>query len=516
MRYRLALVMVASAAVLIAAACGGTDETPDTDDVIPAGFDFLLKVRLADILNDPDVSAIYGAAPKDEDAPQTLDELLGEIGEGAEILRQVEEVVVFGAIANFNDEVGVVARGEFQEEAVLAAFAEQGETPASSTDYNGRTIHSLQDEDVDLTLMDDLLVIASPDVLRRVIDVHEGDAEPASGPVHDAFSAVGDPLFRLVAALPEDALEELDLPFGGAGVGLGFLGDLQIITVVVDKTESSFQSTAVVDFGSEASATDARDAVDALLTLARLSAPGDEIEKLLKTLELAVSGRRLTAEIEVSVSELKDLAGSLGDPATGLGGLFGLRSEGTSAPPVIRGERAVPVRPSPVAVTPAPTATPGVAAATPRSTAAGAGERVPVMASAAHRPEGESIDYGAVPPTSGLHWSRWADCGVHDEEVPDERVVHNMEHGHVIISYNLDPELAPVIEQLARRLEGFASFGVMRPYSKIEPGTVAMTAWGFIDRVEGVDPGRIAAFYDEHSANRYSEETRAVGPIPCR
>ena len=195
MRYRLALVVVASAAVLIAAACGGTGGTPDTDDVIPAGFDFMLKVRLSDILNDPDVSAIYGAAPKDEDAPQTLEGLLDQFGDDVAIVRQMEDVLVFGTFSDFNDSVGVVARGVFQEEAVLAVMQGRGER--SSIDYKGRTIHTFQNQDAAFTLMEDLLVIGSPDIIRRVVDVHQGDAEPASGPVHDAFAAAGDPLLRL-------------------------------------------------------------------------------------------------------------------------------------------------------------------------------------------------------------------------------------------------------------------------------------------------------------------------------
>ena len=69
---------------------------------------------------------------------------------------------------------------------------------------------------------------------------------------------------------------------------------------------------------------------------------------------------------------------------------------------------------------------------------------------------------------------------------------------------------------MAGSLDDFDSFGVMRPYSKIGPGTVVMTAWGYMDIVKGVDHERIDAFYHEHRANRYSEETRAVGPIPCR
>ena len=507
MRYRVALAVVASAAVLITAACGGGVGDSDTDDVIPAGFNFILKINVADILNDPDVAAIYGEVPKDEDDPQTLDELLNGLDDGLGIVRQMEEVLVFGDLSDFDDSAGVVARGVFQEEAVIASVG-QGENPLPPTDYKGRTIYTFEDEDVAFTLMDDLLVVAPVvDIIRRVIDVHQGDAEPASGPVYDAFTSVGDPLFRLAAALPEDALEDLDFPFGEEGEGVGFVGDIQIITVVADKKGSDYQATAVVDFGSESSATDARDAIDAVLTLARLAAPGDEVEALLKTLDLSVSGRRLTAEIEVSVSKLNDLARSLDDPTGGLGGLFGIASQTTiQAEPEVLLERAIRVHPG----------TPEVAVIAPP--AVSGGKSVPVMVNAEHRPEGESIDYGngTLPPTSGPHWSRWADCGFHSEEIADEMIVHNMEHGHVIISYNVDPGLAPVMEMMTQRLDDFDSFGVMRPYSKIGPGTVTMTAWGYIDHVPGIDTERIAAFYNQHHANRYSEETREAGPIPCR
>jgi len=73
-------------------------------------------------------------------------------------------------------------------------------------------------------------------------------------------------------------------------------------------------------------------------------------------------------------------------------------------------------------------------------TGAAVGEQIALLANI-HIPEGDSFDrYNSSPPTSGSHWATgWARCGIYDDEgeVPDERIVHNMEHGQVIISYNL-------------------------------------------------------------------------------
>ena len=136
---------------------------------------------------------------------------------------------------------------------------------------------------------------------------------------------------------------------------------------------------------------------------------------------------------------------------------------------------------------------------------------------AAHRDIGQKIDYsGPLPPDVGDHWESWVACGTYGVEVNDEFVVHNMEHGQVIISYNLpDREEVERLLQLAEDLPDLDLWGILRPYSKIDEGTVAMTAWGFREHVQGVDEEAIQAFYDDHRRNRYSPETQAVGPIPC-
>ena len=102
-------------------------------------------------------------------------------------------------------------------------------------------------------------------------------------------------------------------------------------------------------------------------------------------------------------------------------------------------------------------------------------------------------------------------------EINDEFLVHNLEHGHVIISYNLpDPADVERMRSLAQDLRNLERYGVVRPYSKIEEGTVAMTAWGLSERVQGVDEAEIQAFYLANRANTYSQETSRRGSaISC-
>ena len=110
------------------------------------------------------------------------------------------------------------------------------------------------------------------------------------------------------------------------------------------------------------------------------------------------------------------------------------------------------------------------------------------------------MSYSTTPPTSGPHWPSPADCGVYDEELPDELIVHNLEHGNVVISYNLpDPEEADRFREVADDLPGRSVWGVIRPYSKIAPGTVAMAAWGIIDEVQGVDEERMREFFETYA-----------------
>ncbi len=136
----------------------------------------------------------------------------------------------------------------------------------------------------------------------------------------------------------------------------------------------------------------------------------------------------------------------------------------------------------------------------------GIGEQLDVEDSREHFPDTISIsavnpDGYTVPPTSGRHWNGWVSCGFYTDPVPDERIVHNMEHGNIIVHYNL-PDAAQVAElrDAYDAIGQTTAWGVARPYDQIPVGTVALTTWGVRDGpMNGVDQGRIERFFEAYS-----------------
>jgi len=143
----------------------------------------------------------------------------------------------------------------------------------------------------------------------------------------------------------------------------------------------------------------------------------------------------------------------------------------------------------------------------------GVGQNQEVMATKNHVQDRTIVAYNSVPATSGDHYFSPQPCGFYQGEVPDERVVHNLEHGNIVISYNL-PDAADVdaLENVYNDLGGWKDhYTVVRSYSRIAPGQVALSAWGVLDIMDGVDQNRIERFY-EHYVGRLGPE----GAISCR
>jgi len=137
------------------------------------------------------------------------------------------------------------------------------------------------------------------------------------------------------------------------------------------------------------------------------------------------------------------------------------------------------------------------------------GERVSIMADATHLAEGTVYaNYNSTPPTSGPHYENEAKWGVYDTALPDEQVVHNLEHAGVVVSYNLRDQaqiaqLKGIVESYPRSATDPSQvcYLIMRPYSKIAEGEVALTAWGALDKMTGVNETEVRQFIDYYRGN---------------
>jgi hypothetical protein len=128
-----------------------------------------------------------------------------------------------------------------------------------------------------------------------------------------------------------------------------------------------------------------------------------------------------------------------------------------------------------------------------------------------HVPAGQSITYPSYPPTSGQHSDSPASWGFHTEPVVDELAVHNLEHGGVVVSQNNIS--ADDLSKLRALLTSYPKdqYGevklLIRPYDKITPGTIVLTAWNWVDELTAYDEARVKAFMDAH-LNKCCESVR--------
>lgn len=132
------------------------------------------------------------------------------------------------------------------------------------------------------------------------------------------------------------------------------------------------------------------------------------------------------------------------------------------------------------------------------------GEEVPIQ-SAAHIDVGQPHEaYNSNPPTSGPHYAEPAKGGFYEEAPPDEQLVHNLEHGYVILWYNCNALTSGQCDQLKQQLRDTMSragnstrtgtpklIAVPRPTLDVQ---LALTTWGRLDKFDGFDRERIVNF----------------------
>jgi hypothetical protein len=125
--------------------------------------------------------------------------------------------------------------------------------------------------------------------------------------------------------------------------------------------------------------------------------------------------------------------------------------------------------------------------------------------------EGDIHDDDEVP-ASGAHSAAWQNCGIYDEPIREENVVHSMEHGAVWIAYR--PDLAAdqveVLRNLVRqeRSRQREPLIVLAPKSGLEMPIVA-TAWRVQLELADASDERLVEFVGRYQRGPYTPERGA-------
>ena len=116
------------------------------------------------------------------------------------------------------------------------------------------------------------------------------------------------------------------------------------------------------------------------------------------------------------------------------------------------------------------------------------------------------VTYAVTPPVGGDHNAVWMNCGIYDKPVPNERAVHNLEHGAVWITYQ--PSLSQSeVSQLKAFVEkqtvltpsgggGSSRYMDLTPYPGL-PSPIVITSWGFQLKVSSPTDPRLQQFVNK-------------------
>ncbi len=122
-----------------------------------------------------------------------------------------------------------------------------------------------------------------------------------------------------------------------------------------------------------------------------------------------------------------------------------------------------------------------------------------------HVAPGSDVQYETSPPTSGDHWEQPNETGFFPSEVPEEGLVHNLEHGQIVFWYSPDApdDVISDIEQAVEQ-EEFSTVGV--PYANLNTDkNFVMAAWGVTQACDQVSQTVVDEFRSAYQGTRGPE-----------
>ncbi|MFB6218513.1 MAG: DUF3105 domain-containing protein [Halobacteriaceae archaeon] len=119
-----------------------------------------------------------------------------------------------------------------------------------------------------------------------------------------------------------------------------------------------------------------------------------------------------------------------------------------------------------------------------------------------HVEPGTDVSYETMPPVGGPHYGTTADPRFYEEAPPVEELVHNLEHGHVVVYYDpaaLTPEARESLRAFVRAHQNPWAAVVVVPTPVENPeAPYVLTAWGHKLSMDSYDAEVVRAFLAEY------------------
>lgn len=273
--------------------------------LVPEKADAIAKVRIAEILNDEDISDLYACiAAIDPHAPQTLNLALDEFEDETGIdLRYFNEAVLFADTSTIEATVpylGAIVECNIPAKQVFEILRRLGIRNYKVYTYSGYETYSL-DDDIGIAFLSSKLVAVGPrNVVEDIIDVSNGRSKPIEGELYEMYEELGNPLVKAVSRVPPSVSQEFPIEI-----------PLDIAAGTLDKDSSTIYLQLQLYFASSSIASDSKDVIQGLIAGVKYIYPQPEIRNMLNRVEVVTYDSQVSVQAEATVDEVKDLTSVL-------------------------------------------------------------------------------------------------------------------------------------------------------------------------------------------------------------
>jgi len=284
--------------MLLTGCLGPSIQTAAT--LVPERADAIANVKIAEILDDEDISDLYACiAAMDPYAPQTLSLALDEFRDETGVdLRYFNEAVLFvdtSTIEATVPYVGAIVECNIPTKQVFEILRQLGIKNYKTYAY-GYEIYGLED-DINVTFLSSRLVAVGPrNVVLDIIDVSTGRSRPIGRQLYDLNESLGNSLVKAVSKVPPSVSQELPIEI-----------PLDMAAGTLDKDGLTMYLQLQLYFASSSIASDSRDVIQGLIAGVKYIYPQPEIRNMLNKVEVVTYDSQVSVQAEATVDEVKDL-----------------------------------------------------------------------------------------------------------------------------------------------------------------------------------------------------------------